>query len=96
MADDLINTHPDVQISSVKGFIDNGLLERILISQNVCHILHMTVNGGYGYAHILNAVVPKLKGYGITDKEIHTIMVDNPKRLFAFRLLGGLTMGAVK
>ena len=84
LVDDLVDTNCEVQISSVKGFIDNGLLRRILISQNVCHILHMTVNGGYGYAHILKNVVPKFKSYGITDEEIHTMMVDNPKNLFPF------------
>jgi phosphotriesterase-related protein len=46
---ELINTDPDVQIASIKGFIDNGLFHKILISQNVNHILHMTVNGGFGY-----------------------------------------------
>jgi phosphotriesterase-related protein len=81
---DMVQTHPEVQISSVKGFIDQGLLERILLSQDVCHILNMTVNGGHGYAHILNNVVPRFKEYGITDREVHTMMVDNPKRLFPF------------
>jgi phosphotriesterase-related protein len=81
---DMVQTHPEVQISSVKGFIDQGLLERILLSQDVCHILNMTVNGGHGYAHILNDVVPRFKEYGITDREVHTMMVDNPKRLFPF------------
>ncbi len=88
LMDNLINTHPEVQISSVKGFIDHGLLEKILISQNVCHILHMTANGGYGYAHILKDVVPKFRGYGIAEVEIQTMMVDNPKRLFPFQSYG--------
>jgi len=82
---DLVRTHPEVQHSSVKGFIDNGLLDRILISQNVCHIRHMTVNGGGGYTHILTDVIPRFKAYGISDTEIRTMMVDNPKRLLAFQ-----------
>lgn len=80
----LMRTHPEVQYSSVKGFIDNGLLDRILISQNVCHIRHMTVNGGGGYTHILTDVIPRFKTYGISDAEIRTMMVDNPKQLLAF------------
>ncbi|MBN1316961.1 MAG: hypothetical protein JXA42_15885 [Anaerolineales bacterium] len=85
LADSLINTHPEVQISSVKGFIDYGMIERILISQNVSHVLHMTVNGGMGYGHILKNIVPGLIKYGISDQEIRTIMVENPSRLIAFR-----------
>ena len=72
-------------MSSVKGFIDFGMTERILVSQNVCHVTHFTVNGGMGYAHILKNVVPRFKEYGITDQEIRTIMVENPSRLMAFR-----------
>ncbi len=85
LVNDLVHTDPEVQISSVKGFIDNGLLERILLSHDVCHFTLMTVNGGFGYAHILKNVVPKFKEYGITDEEIRTMMVDNPKRLFPFQ-----------
>ena len=85
LARDLINTPPEVLISSLKGFIDQGFIERILVSQNVCHVLHMTVNGGLGYGHILQNVVPRLKTFGITDQEIHTVMVENPKRLLAFQ-----------
>jgi phosphotriesterase-related protein len=85
LADSLINTHPEVQVSTIKGLVDFGMLERILISQNVCHILHFTVNGGMGYAHILKNVVPRFKEYGITDQEIGTMMVENPSKLMAFR-----------
>jgi phosphotriesterase-related protein len=80
----LMRTHPEVQYSSVKGFINNGLLGKILISQNVCHIRHMTVNSGGGYVHILTDVIPRFKAYGVSDAEIQTMMVENPKRLLAF------------
>lgn len=82
---DLVRTHPEVQYSSVKGFVDNGLLGKILISQNVCHIRHMTVNSGSGYVHILTDVTPRFKVYGVSDTEIQTMMVENPKRLLAFQ-----------
>jgi phosphotriesterase-related protein len=82
---ELVNTNPEVQIATIKGYIDNGLLDKILISQNVNHILHMTVNGGFGYIYILKYVIPKFKSYGITDEEIKAMMVDNPKVLFPFR-----------
>jgi phosphotriesterase-related protein len=85
LANDLIDTHPDVQISSVRGFIDYGLLDKILISQNVCHVTHLTVNGGLGYGHVLKIVVPRFRTYGISDRQIQTMMVDNPARLIPFR-----------
>jgi phosphotriesterase-related protein len=82
---ELVNTNPEVQLASIKGFIDNGLLNKILISQNVNHILHMTVNGGFGYIYILKYGIPKFKSYGISDEEIKAMMVDNPKELLPFR-----------
>jgi phosphotriesterase-related protein len=84
-ADDMIRTDPEVQISSVRGFLDYGLLEKILVSHDVCHVSHLTVNGGLGYGHILRNVVPKFREYGISDEEIHTIMAENPQRLIAFQ-----------
>jgi len=84
LMNNLVRTHPEVQYSSVKGFINNGLLGKILISQNVCHIRHMTVNSGGGYVHILTDVIPRFKAYGVSDAEIQTMMVENPKRLLAF------------
>ena len=81
----MMNVHPEAQIASLRWFILAGLLDRILLSQDICHQCLQVANGGYGFVHILNNLVPKFKSYGITDGEIHTIMVENPKRLFPFR-----------
>lgn len=77
---DLIQTDVDVQSSSIRGFIHFGLLNQILISQNVNHIDLMTVNSGMGYGHILANVIPKMNDQGVTAEEIQTIMVENTKR----------------
>lgn len=70
---------------TIKALIDRGYLERILISQDVCFTGLYVKNGGYGYAHILNNLVPQLKARGITNEQIHTIMVENPKRILSFK-----------
>lgn len=67
--------------ATIKELIRRGFLERILISQDVCYKKCLIKNGGWGYAHILNNVVERFKGNGITDEEIRTIMVENPKRV---------------
>jgi phosphotriesterase-related protein len=71
-------------IETMKALINNGYIEHILLSQDVCFQELYVKNGGYGYAHILNNLVPEFKAAGITDEQIHTIMVENPKRLLAF------------
>jgi phosphotriesterase-related protein len=82
---EMVDSDYEAQIASLRWFIVSGLLERILISQDICCQVLLVKNGGFGYAHILNDLVPKFKSYGITDEEIYTMMVDNPKRLFPFQ-----------
>jgi phosphotriesterase-related protein len=36
----------------------------------------------WSYFHILNDVVPALNGQGVTDDQIHTMLVENPRRFF--------------
>ena len=79
------HTTPEVQASSLRWFIVAGMLERILISQDIANLVCLRANGGPGYAHILKTVVPRFKEYGFTDAQINTIMVENPRRLFAFQ-----------
>ena len=62
--------------------IDRGLLDRILISQDICYNKLLVANGGWGYAHILNHVVPRFEANGITREEIRAMMVTNPRRVF--------------
>jgi phosphotriesterase-related protein len=81
---DIMDTHPEVQASSIKGFIDRGLRDRIMLSQNVDHIELMTVNGGPGYAHLLTTVLPLIRSYNVSDEEVIELMVTNPGRWLAF------------
>ena len=80
---DLMVTHPDIQMSSIKGYLWHGLVDKILLSQSVRHVENMTVNGGNGYEHILKNVVPGLRGFGVSEDDIHAMLVDNPRRFLA-------------
>jgi len=75
------------RINEIKCLIDEGYLNHILISQDVCIKLHYVTYGGYGYAHILCNVVPWMRRAGISDEQIHTMMVENPKRVLSFALV---------
>ncbi len=72
-------------IIEIKQLLDSGYLNQILISHDVCFKHCYTTYGGAGYAHILRDVVPcMLQRGGISEKQIHTIMVENPKRILSF------------
>ena len=76
------NTHPEVQIASLSWFISAGLIDRILISHDLGNIVTLSKYGGNGQSHIMRNLFPRFREYGVTDEQLDTIMVGNPKRLF--------------
>jgi phosphotriesterase-related protein len=62
---------------------DAGLLGSVLISQDVFIKIQLVRYGGTGYAHILDHFVPRLRRHGFTEQDIETLLIDNPRRVFA-------------
>ena len=69
----------------IKRLIDAGFIHQVLISHDVHLKIMLTAFGGTGYSHILRYFVPRMREYGITDEQIHTILVENPRRYFSSR-----------
>jgi phosphotriesterase-related protein len=61
--------------------LSRGHVERILLSQDVCHDSQLRRYGGNGYTHLADTFLPRLRGAGVSDDEIRTITIDNPRRL---------------
>jgi len=72
------------RINEIMALIDEGFLNQILISHDVCTKNRLCRYGGPGYAHIIQNVVPLMREKGMPEEHIHTILVENPKRLLAF------------
>jgi len=72
------------RIYEIKHLIDEGYLNHILISQDIAYKHCYVTYGGAGYAHILRDVVPWMRLAGISDEQIHTMIVENPKRVLPF------------
>jgi phosphotriesterase-related protein len=64
--------------------IERGHLSQILMSHDIAYKHCLTRWGGYGYHHLLVNVIPRLRGKGADDKIIHTLLIDNPRRAFAY------------
>lgn len=64
--------------------MNDGLLELLLISHDICLKPHLKHYGGHGYDHIMRRVVPLMKTLGITPEEINTLIVDNPAKFVVF------------
>ncbi len=79
----------DESAADIKRLIDAGYLSHILLSHDVHLKIMLTKYGGWGYAYILKHFVKRLREYGVTDEQITTMLVDNPKRLFSSRYRRG-------
>ena len=76
------NTPPEVQIASLAWFISAGLLERIVISHDLANIVNLRAHGGHGQSYIQRHLLARFREYGVTDEQLATLMVANPRRLF--------------
>jgi phosphotriesterase-related protein len=83
------NMLPDIpndpeRLNQILQLISEGHLDQILVSHDLFLKIELTHFGGGGYAHILHNVIPLMRDKGISEKDIHTITVENPKRLLTF------------
>ena len=61
--------------------LSRGHVERVLLSQDVCHDSQLERYGGNGYAYLARGFLPRLREAGVSDAEIETMTVANPRRL---------------
>ena len=63
--------------------LSRGHVEHILLSQDVCHDSQLQRYGGNGYTYLASAFLPRLRDAGVSDAEIETLTVANPRRLLS-------------
>ncbi|GAI86739.1 unnamed protein product [marine sediment metagenome] len=68
------------RIRAIKRQIEMGNLKKILISQDISFKIRLTKWGGFGYSHILENICPRLKKEGLSNEEINTILIENPRK----------------
>jgi phosphotriesterase-related protein len=71
------------RINCLLHLLDRGYGDRLLLSQDVCYKMQLTRYGGSGYGHVLANIVPALKFRGVSDRELHKMLVENPARVLA-------------
>jgi phosphotriesterase-related protein len=72
------------RISEIMQLIDAGYINQILISLDVCTKTNLLTYGGKGYNHIQKYIVPMMLNKGMSQKQIDTIMIENPRRMLSF------------
>ena len=67
--------------SSLCELLARGHADHILLSQDVCNDDQLERNGGNGYTYLTETFLPRLREAGVSDAEIETMTVTNPRRL---------------
>ncbi len=77
----------DERIQSVKVLCDRGHAGRIVLSHDaMCHVdwFPASMSGAWKewrWTHIPQDVLPEMRRMGISDEDVRTMMVDNPRRI---------------
>jgi phosphotriesterase-related protein len=73
----------DQQIGLTLEFIRRGYLEQLLLSHDCCLQGHLSAFGGNGYAFIPTRFARLLQEAGLSQEQIQTLLVENPRRLLS-------------
>ena len=68
----------------LKELIDAGYLRQLLISQGIDRKMLLVRYGGWGYAHMVEHILPMMAYEKVAPKEITTLTMHNPARALAF------------
>ncbi len=72
----------DVAVT-IAALVDDGYADRIVLGQDIGVRTRLRRWGGWGYAHLLEHVVPVMRELGIGDDALGTMLVGAPARLLA-------------
>ncbi|HEV2122845.1 MAG TPA: phosphotriesterase-related protein, partial [Chloroflexota bacterium] len=71
------------RITALLRLLEAGYASQIFLSQDVCERLQLRAYGGYGYAHLLTTIVPRLRRAGVDQPTLDILLRHNPARLLA-------------
>ncbi|HVM41711.1 MAG TPA: phosphotriesterase-related protein [Acidimicrobiia bacterium] len=78
------------RVAIVATMCERGHADKMVLSHDAaCHMdwfpddLLAAGAPNWHFLHITNDVIPALKERGVTDEQIHTMLVDNPRRIFS-------------
>jgi len=72
-----------VRANNAAALVKEGFVDRVLLSEDICMLNHLKYTGGKGYGYLLEVFLPMLRERGVTDEQIHQMMVINPARAFS-------------
>ena len=68
-------------VELLQELLSRGHADRVLLSQDVCNDAQLSRYGGHGYTYLAERFLPRLRQAGVSDAEIDTMTIANPRRL---------------
>jgi len=72
-----------VRADNVAALVKEGYREQVLLSQDICSLKDLVYQGGKGFGYLLAVFIPMLRERGLTEEDIHHLLVTNPSRAFS-------------
>jgi phosphotriesterase-related protein len=75
---------PDaIRAKRLAALVSLGYEKQLLLSTDTCRLSQMHKNGGRGFDYLWNSFLPRLKALGVTDSQVHSMMVEAPRNVLA-------------
>lgn len=72
------------RMDTIAWAISEGLENKIVISQDICHKKQLIKYGGHGYNYILGNIIPRMRNRGFTEDSINNVLIRNPAKFLTF------------
>ena len=72
------------RVEAIATLIGEGYRDQILLSHDTATKAQLVAYGGWGYAHILENIVPLLRWHGISEDDVEALLERNPQRMLAW------------
>jgi phosphotriesterase-related protein len=67
------------RIRALKRIVDAGYAHKVFVGNDVCMKMRLHKYGGWGYDHFITNLVPYMKKEGITEDQLHVLLVESPR-----------------
>jgi phosphotriesterase-related protein len=71
------------RIGALVRLVEEGMGDRIVLSQDLCMRIDLAAFGGTGYDHLLVGIVPRLRSAGLDAAAIDRMLIETPRSLLA-------------
>jgi len=72
------------RMRQILWLMEQGHARQALLAHDICFKVRLVRYGGHGWAHIPRRIVPRLRRKGLSEKDVWTLIVENPTRAVTF------------